>query len=551
MDTFLSYLRDQQIVSSELLDHVLLRSRESNRDFFAELLQSSFANEDVILKSLAEFLAIKFDYIDHATVDPKVFSELSLELIQRYRILPLFKLGHVLFVAVTNPFQSGIFEELSHSLELELDVVLTNNHCFDKSLSLLLDGFEKTKVHHVDVFDSPEETLASDESAVEIVDRIFNQAILVGASDIHFEPFQDVLNVRFRMDGLLKDMMTLPLSLHHSLMSRIKIMANLDITEIRKPQDGRLMVSFQGRQVDFRVSTLMTITGEKMVLRVLDRATAYNSLASLGFQMDVLELLDPLINSSSGVIIVCGPTGSGKTSTLYSMLNQLNSSSRNIVTIEDPVEYKFQGLNQVAVNPELNMTFVSGLKTVLRQDPDVILVGEIRDFDTASVTLQAAMTGHLVFSTLHTRSAAASITRFLDMGHKPFLLNSALLAVIGQRLLRCLCPKCKIKQATYDPLSTKEKRIMEMLLLEDSSVEFCVPVGCSQCFNTGYRGRTGVFEVMVLNEHIRDQVQKKSSSEHIHQVAVDFGMKSILTDAFLKIKQGITSLSEVARVLDF
>eukprot|EP01047_Picozoa_sp_COSAG01_P000258 COSAG01_NODE_4_length_55812_cov_1344.168109_20_plen_540_part_00 len=539
MEKFINYLEAEANFSLSHLEIIRSCSNVDQSAFLASLLQQEELDSDRVLQRLAAFLNLKFDYIDERTVDVNLKDLISRDWIKNYRVMPLFKLGSMLFLAVNNPFQPVVFEQLERKLGLCVSCVLTTTFCFDRVYNYIYD-------RGAVLFD------IKNSSVVETVDRIFAHAVRDQVSDIHFEAFQDTTQVRFRVDGLLKDVHSFPKSMHYALLSRIKVMANMDITELRKPQDGRLIFNFENRKIDFRVSTVTTISGEKLVLRILDRASAYSDLGDLGFSRLQLDILDPLLSSSSGIVVVCGPTGSGKTSTLYSVLNKLNGGAQNIVTIEDPVEYKFKGMNQVSVNPAIDLTFASGLKSILRQDPDVILVGEIRDFETSSVAIQAALTGHLVFTTLHTRSAAGTMTRLLDMGHKPFLLNSTILAVVSQRLLRKLCLFCKyqVSDQAIDS-SAKSQHVLSAFRAAYGGLPLMSGRGCRHCSNTGYRGRTGIFEVMPFQDSLRQAVSTQNSELAIHKCAIESGMMTIQQHALEKLKLGITSVTEVLRVLDF
>lgn len=384
-------------------------------------------------------------------------------------------------------------------------------------------------------------TIAAEEApVVRLVNRIIQQAIQARASDIHIEPQGDEVRVRLRVDGLLRELQRLPIGHLSSLISRIKIMAAMDIAEKRLPQDGRFQFTTGRHRVDLRVSTLPTVFGEKAVIRLLDQKAMLLSLDELGFLPPIKEQFKNLIASSYGMQLITGPTGSGKTTTLYAALNALNSPQKNIVTIEDPVEYLLPGTNQVRVNPKAGLTFASGLRSILRQDPDIIMVGEIRDQETADIAVRAAITGHLVFSTLHTNDAAGAITRLLDMGIEPYLVNSSIIGVVAQRLVRKICPYCR---ESYRP----ESRSLERLWLPDT-VELWRGRGCDYCHNTGFAGRTGIHEVLVMNQDLRELVAAKAPSRAIKEKAMAAGMVPLLEDGLLKARQGLTTVAEVLRV---
>jgi type II secretory ATPase GspE/PulE/Tfp pilus assembly ATPase PilB-like protein len=392
--------------------------------------------------------------------------------------------------------------------------------------------------------------LAHEAPIAKLVDSVINQAITEHASDIHIEPEEADLKIRFRIDGLMKEIMAPPKKLESAIISRVKILANLDITETRKPQDGRITVAYKDKDIDFRVSTVRTISGEKIVMRVLDKSGAFVSLDKLGLSSASFKGLQSLISSTSGIIIVCGPTGSGKTSTLYSALSYINTPDKNIITIEDPVEFNLDGINQIPVNSKIGVDFITGLKAILRQDPDIIMVGEVRDYETANIAIQAALTGHLVFTTLHTRNASGAITRLTDMGVQPFLLNSSVLGVLGQRLARSICQNCKevVNPEIYKSL--KQMDLIKEILSKYKDAKFFKGIGCKFCDGSGYKGRVGIFEILALNEDIRELIVSKASSEKIQKVAVEMGMVIMKEDGITKIINGLTTIEEITRILD-
>jgi type II secretory ATPase GspE/PulE/Tfp pilus assembly ATPase PilB-like protein len=405
----------------------------------------------------------------------------------------------------------------------------------------------------VDTDSSDEEMfdLAQEAPIAKLVDTIIKQAITEKASDIHIEPEENVVKIRFRVDGLLKDVMTPPKQLETAIISRLKILSNLDITETRKPQDGRITFTINDRDVDFRVSTVRTISGEKVVMRVLDKSGAFVSLEKLGLREEDIQKFLSIITSTSGIVVVCGPTGSGKTSTLYAGLSKINTPDKNIITIEDPVEYNLEGVNQIPVNPKIGVDFVTGLSAIVRQDPDIIMIGEIRNIETASIAIQAALTGHMVFTTLHTRDAAGSITRLMDMGIAPFLINSAIIGVIGQRLVRTICTNCKREISSDSYTGFKEVQLIkELKEKHGADVKIYKGEGCKFCDSSGYKGRTGIYEQLLFDENVRELVVKKESANKIRDAAIEGGMTTMKEDGLGKVSVGITSIDEIARVLD-
>jgi len=384
----------------------------------------------------------------------------------------------------------------------------------------------------------------SDAPIIKLVNHILSQAVKSRASDIHMEPFQNSFKVRQRVDGILYDMISPPKRIQSALVSRIKVMADLNIAEKRLPQDGRIEIRIGDKNIDIRVSTLPTTFGERVVLRLLDKTSVLLKLTDLGLSPEQYQTTDELIHSSHGIILVTGPTGSGKTTSLYAILSTINNPDINIITVEDPVEYQIQGIGQIQVNPKIDLTFARGLRSIVRQDPDVILIGEIRDKETAEIAVQSALTGHLVFSTLHTNDSASAITRLIDIGIEPFLLSSSILAVVAQRLVRMLCDECK-EPYTPDAHSLKSIGISPKHLAGKTIYR---PKGCNSCLHTGYKGRRAIFEIMIMNESIKSLCLQTSDSNIIKQEAIKYGMTTLRQDGVNKILKGMTSVEEVFRV---
>jgi len=395
-------------------------------------------------------------------------------------------------------------------------------------------------------FEKPKDILELTEEApiIRLLNALLQQAVKERASDIHIEPYEKELDVRLRVDGILHRVLSPPKIIQEALISRVKIMANLDIAEKRLPQDGRIRLLIGGRDIDIRVSIIPTSFGERAVLRLLDRKQGLIGLWEVGLNKDDVSRLENLLKRTNGILLVTGPTGSGKTTTLYAALNRIHTEEKNIITVEDPVEYQLKGIGQIHVNPKIGLTFASGLRSILRQDPDVIMVGEIRDFETAEIAIQASLTGHLVLSTLHTNDAPSAITRLLDMGVEPFLVASSLMGILAQRLVRVICPYCK---ESYEP------SVAERSYLPNSSPITHHPLlhkgnGCDRCKGKGYIGRTGIFELLIIENEIRHMITGKIDSQSIKNVAISRGMKTLMTDGIKKVLQGITTLEEVLRV---
>jgi type IV pilus assembly protein PilB len=423
---------------------------------------------------------------------------------------------------------------------IALDEEVIDVEDFDKLVHGAVDNVEVIDAQQ----DSLEEATDIGGPIIKIVNGILIKAIKVGASDIHFEPYERTFRVRYRIDGVLRREMSLPIQIKNAITSRLKIMAKLDIAEKRLPQDGRIKLRLgKGREMDFRVSSIPTLFGEKVVLRLLDKSALQLDMTKLGFEESSLADLKTAIHKPVGMILVTGPTGSGKTTTLYSALSELNKETENIITAEDPIEYNFMGINQVQMHEEIGLTFASALRSFLRQDPDIIMVGEIRDFETAQIAVQAALTGHLVLSTVHTNDAPGTITRLIDMGIEPFLISSAVILILAQRLARKICMDCR------EPIKVHPQLLIDLGVPPDEVKSFPTykGKGCSICNNTGYKGRVGLYEVMPLKEELKELILSRASTSEIKKEAIRLGMKTLRQSGIVKIKDGLTTIEEVLR----
>lgn len=461
-------------------------------------------------------------------------------------------------IAVNDPLHVHQLDDLARLLNIDhYETVLSTrdsivamiNRAYDlsrDSAQQLVQDMEESSRTIISEIEETADLLddTSDSQIIKLVNHIISQSIKARASDIHIEPFQESFKVRYRVDGILYDLLKPPKWIQSALISRIKVMAKLNIAEKRLPQDGRIDVRIGENDVDIRVSTVPTTFGERVVLRLLSKAGALLTLTEFGLSQEKLDTLESLIHQPNGIILVTGPTGSGKTTTLYAILSAINSPEINIITIEDPIEYQLNGIGQIQVNPKIDLTFASGLRSIVRQDPDVILIGEIRDGETAEIAIQSALTGHLVFSTLHTNDSASAITRLVDIGMEPFLLSSALNAVVAQRLVRTLCTECREE---YIP----DANMINMAGLpidKCKNIPFFRPRGCDNCFHTGYKGRVAIMEIMVMDQYIKSLILKTSDSNVIKTHAIKRGMKSLRIDGLKKLVEGITSIEEVLRV---
>jgi len=547
------------------------KSRElGGKEPIARVLVSlGFIQERDRVRCLGKVWSIPYVDISEKSPSPDVLQLISPQVAKRFKSIPLEKKGAKLMVAMANPLDIFVIDELrlATGLEIEpmiaveddLNMALSSLYKVDVNVNDALAGVMKDFNGQVDIMAHDEEELSEaelremgeDAPVIRLANLIINQAISDRASDIHIEPRKDGVKVRYRVDGVLIDAMNLPRKITAPLASRIKIMSDMDIAEKRVPQDNRIGATINGKEFDFRVSTLPTIYGEKIVMRVLDKEGVKVGLSKLGFLPQNLRIVEDMCSKSYGIILVTGPTGSGKSTTLYSVLNKINSGDRNIITIEDPVEYELEGINQCGVNVRAGMTFAAGLRSMLRQDPDVIMVGEMRDSETATIAMEAALTGHLVLSTLHTNDAPSTPARLTDMGVEEFLIASSIICILAQRLVRQICPKCKeAYPATRESLLRYGFPIPEELGADtQGELTLFKGKGCEFCNNSGYKGRTGIHELMVFTDEIRDLILQSSPAHTLRNMAMANGMKSLQMDAVQKILMGVTSVDEVLRVI--
>ncbi len=510
-----------------------------------------FVTEDEIIKVLGSQMGIPHMSLENMIIDQDVLKEIPETTARRYQVFPVSKRGKTLTMAMADPLNVFAIDEIKKMTGLEIQqVVGTENdisraierfYGMNSSLNEALKDIQPTLVLENDLDAKTRiDALVEDAPVIKLVNSIILQALQEGASDIHIEPESDTIRVRFRVDGLLREMMQSSKTLHAGLCSRIKVMAQLDISEKRISQDGRIQITLAAKEIDIRVNTLPTIFGEKIVMRLLDKGNLLINMEGLGFSSASLTQFNKLLKMPYGLMLVTGPTGSGKTTTLYAALNQMNSMDKNIVTIEDPVEYQLKKINQVQVNTKAGVLFSTGLRNILRQDPDIVMVGEIRDQETASIAIQAALTGHLVLTTLHTNDAASSIARLMDMGIEPFLIASSLLGILAQRLVRKVCPFCK---EAHTPLP----EVIEEFHLPSNTV-FMKGKGCTACRKSGYKGRTGLFELLRMDDSIRRMVISKAVASDISTAAKQNGMESLREQGIASVLSGETTLEEVLRV---
>ncbi len=553
-------LIEQGLITSKQLKEALEMQHNGNKKRLGEIFVETGAISREELYGVLQYV-YETEYIDlsNYVIDPEVIALISEKAALRFKLIPISKNDDELIIAMANPLDVYAIDFVrDHTKIKKIKSLLASD---EDVLNAITNYYELgeyddiiEKLGEEIIFKEEEEeedskkleAISKEAPIIQLVNMLIVQGVKDRASDIHIEPSKIGILVRFRIDGMLHDIRTLPNTIKSAVISRIKILAKMDIAERRLPQDGRFQVKFGTREVDLRVSTIPTVLGEKVVLRLLDKSKGLIKLEQLGFIPGQLKEFKSIISKSYGIILITGPTGSGKTTTLYAALNEVNSKDKNIITVEDPVEYKLDRINQIQIKPKINLTFANTLRSILRQDPDIIMVGEIRDSETAQIAVQAALTGHLVFSTLHTNDAASALTRLIDMDIETFLISSSVIGVIAQRLVRVICEKCKEE---YTP----GKNVLSGLNIKDSSnnngkIKLYRGAGCSFCKNTGYYGRTSIYELIVLDEEIRALIISKASSNIIKDTAIKKGMKTLKDSGLEKVMQGITTLEEVIRV---
>lgn len=537
-------------LSQNELESILKLQKETGLRFGEALLKRGAVTEDALLRALSRQIDIEFaEKLEFFDPDG-VFKELKTNFFVKYKLVPFCAKKKKITVAVNEPRIAPIDDldvifpdyEISLVLATETEIYRIINENFEGGAkSDLSDSNSDYDLFSTDILET-ENILeaANDAPIIRLVNRTISQAVDKKASDIHIEPYENELVIRYRVDGILYQIMSPPKKLQNAVISRIKIMANLNIAENRLPQDGRIQIKVGKKDIDIRVSIFPTYYGERIVLRLLNKSDMNFSVDSIGFVKKDLELVKNILSKPNGIVLVTGPTGSGKTTTLYGMLNHLNSPKVNILTVEDPVEYQLAGVGQMQVKPKIDLTFASGLRSILRQDPDIIMVGEIRDGETAEIAVQAALTGHLVLSTLHTNDAASGVTRLIDMGIEPFLISSSVNAFLAQRLLRKICPHCR----TSYKASASDKKI----LAASKDFKLHRGKGCAKCLNIGYMGRSAIYEILPLDDEIRRLIISRADASEIKKLAVRKGMKTLFQNGAERVFSGETTLEELVRV---
>lgn len=542
-------LIDAEVITPVQRDKAVQEQKRLGKRLGETLMSLGFITEEVMAKALSAQMGMPFKELRFLTIAPGVTDLVPESLARKHKVLPIEIKDGRLILAMADPLDIFAADEINRVTRMPVDTVVITESELLKALDKYYRGEVDEIIKAADVyFPEKEKIIAAAEAMVEdtpivkLVNTVFTQAVKDRASDVHIEPYAESLRVRFRVDGKLHDIMSPPKHLHPGMISRIKILSGMDIAEKRVPQDGRFPINIEGRQFDVRASTLPTLHGEKIVLRLLEKTAGLPQLrlGDLGFTTVLLNAYEKLITKPYGFILSTGPTGSGKTTTMYSSLRNISAAEKNIITIEDPIEYNLPDINQVQVNPKAGLTFASGLRSILRQDPDVIMVGEIRDVETASIATHAALTGHLVLSTLHTNEAVGAIARLIDMGVEPFLITSSLIGVLGQRLIVKICPYCKESYSAEEDI-LKTIGIKGKILLHRGK-------GCGECRSTGYLGREGLFELLIITEGIKKLIVEKATASEIKAQAIKEGFKTMREEGLLKVAEGVTTLEEVVRV---
>ncbi|MDD4954460.1 MAG: ATPase, T2SS/T4P/T4SS family [Candidatus Omnitrophica bacterium] len=553
-EKFTDYLIDNKLVSKEDLEKALSMQKEKGGSLVELFVKLGIMQEAQLVSILSGYLSVPPMRVLNLNITKEILDLIPEKTAASLQVMPIGKIGNTVTVAMSDPLNVLAIDDLKKITGCEINPVIAPfsemkeaiaTHYSRQPLTSLEDIIGGQKPENLEIIrdkDAVEEEIGSIDEApvIKFTNSVLKKAVYARASDILIEPLEKTSRVRFRVDGLLKEAESFPKKMHPFVVSRIKVMCNLNIAEHRLPQEGRFRSIIMDRNIDFRVSVLPSSMGEKCALRILDKTTALLDLDLLGFEQDVLKGIKEDSLKPHGLILVCGPTGSGKTTSLYAAISHVYSPEKNIITVEDPIEYQLKGINQVSINPQINLTFASCLRSILRQDPDIIMIGEIRDFDTADIAIKAALTGHLVLSTLHTTTSAGSVTRLLNMGIEPFLLSSTLIGVLTQRLVRTLCPKCKEEYKMPDGIREKYSISKDAKLYKAK--------GCSACQNIGYKGRTVICEYLPVGLKVRALITSSVSEHIIKREARLLGMRTLREDGLVKIIKGLTTLEEVLKV---
>ena len=543
-------------ITPEQLSEILRLQKETSKPLGQILVEKGFLNEEELTQILGEQLGIPHVWLRKGLVDPKIAQVVPKEKAIHYQVIPMFRVNNVLTLATADPYNIYVFDEIHKLTGLEIQPVLcraddisdATHECYQNEVSIddVMTSIDESEIEIVRGEQEKEISeiaeMAEGSPVINLTNMILLKAVRDGASDIHLEPQAQQFRVRIRIDGLLYELMSPKVEMHPAVVSRLKVMSNLDIAERRMPQDGRFQVNVDGRTIDLRFSSMPGIHGEKVVLRILDKSKTILDINKLGFGPDLSERMKDLLRRPHGLILVCGPTGSGKTTTLYSAITLLNSLEKNIITIEDPVEYQLAGINQNQVKEAIGLSFARFLKHALRQDPDIVLVGEIRDRETAEIAVQASLTGHLVLSTLHTNDSPSVITRLLEMGIEPYLISSSLLASLAQRLVRTICPECKTSY--YAPKGV----LKELGLDQNKQARFSKGKGCAACYDSGFKGRAGLYELLEMDDGLKTLVLDNPTINALQGYLKKNGHQTLRGYGYGKVLEGLTTIEEVQRV---
>ena len=565
--TLADILVSQGIMTKDQVKQCEAEQQKSDAPIGQIILKMGFATNESIANTLESHYSVPYVDIENYVIDPEVLKLVPERLARKFKFLPLFKIINNMSIAIADPGNLFGIDEIRDKTGYNIEVMVSTEEQILQALDRyygstspmedmmdivdeivqsefgdLEEEVEVEKVKEVSIEAVSEEMLEM-APVVKLLNTIIHRAIREGVSDIHIQQEEDAMIVRYRLDGILYQAAILPKKLRTTLVSRIKVLSSMNIAESRAPQDGRFKAKSEGHEYDFRVSTMPTVYGESVVMRILDKRTASMKLEQLGFSENSLGIYQSLIEKPNGIILMTGPTGSGKTTTLYASLNKINSPDINIITVEDPVEYRLRYIRQTQINVKAGVTFASAIRAILRQDPDVVMIGEMRDRETAEIAVQAAMTGHLVFSTLHTNDAPGAVSRLIDMGVEPFLIASSVIGVVAQRLIRANCKHCT---EDYVP---DEKLLNRVGLQDQSNITFSKGKGCDYCRNSGYKGRVGIYEILVIDDKIRDLIIKRETSHVIKQIAIESqNFKTLVMDGVDKVQKGLTSVEEVLSV---
>jgi type IV pilus assembly protein PilB len=556
-------LINNKAISKAQLDKALNIQREKGGSLKNILVQSGFITEKDLMSVLSQGLGIPPISLARFKIDQGLLKLIPRDIANKYQIIPVSRVGNMLTVAMADPLNIFAIDDLRSLTGLDIGIIIASQKevqdAMDQyygentreAIEELMKDLKTQEMEIIQVGEAEEKVdserlfrLVEEAPVVKLTNMILENGIRAKSSDILIEPMENSVRVRYRVDGALKEAESLPKNMHESVVSRIKVMSELNIAERRLPQDGRFRLQINNNNIDFRVSILPSSKGEKVALRVLDKSQGILDIGKLGFSGDDLDKLKKCVSRPHGMILVCGPTGSGKTTTLYSLIKYIHTPEKNIITVEDPIEYQIEGINQVTARPETGLTFASALRSILRQDPDVIMIGEIRDFDTVDIAIKSALTGHLVLSTLHTTTAPGSVVRLVNMGCEPFLISASLIAIVAQRLIRKLCLKCREVYKPGEVLCSK----LGINVKKTKDISFYRAKGCGACLNTGYSGRVGICEVLPITPAIRDLVLRRARENEVKQAARNEGMRTLREDGILKVLAGLTSLEEILRV---